>query len=166
MTVIKGVLIPADEDKPIELVEFDQSDLKAMQGYVGGWIQAVEGFRPPCTFIMNEEGKVNNLPLNRRGTLALWVHHAEFIDRDVLVGDVLLVGPADEETGDQLGVPDELVELLFNTEKYRYLVKTIGENGWHGNGIVLDDPWKAYNDALGLARRWTLVERVRVVAAA
>lgn len=165
MTVIKGILVRADESVPAELVEFEQGDLKALQGFVGGWIQMVEGYRPPCTFVMNEEGKNIGLPLNRRATMALWVHHSEFIDRDVLAGDVLLLGPTDENTGETLGVPDELIELLFKTERYRYLVKTIGEDGWHGNGVIFDDWVRAYNDALSLARRWTLVERVKVVSA-
>lgn len=165
MTAIKGILIPVDETAPMELVEFDNRDLKAMQQYVGGYIERVEAFRPDCMFIFNEEGKVHNLELNRRATLALWVHHTEFTNRDVLVGDVLLVGPADEKTGEWLGVPDELIELFFNTPVYRYMVKTINESGWHGNGVTFTDVWKAYNDGLALAARWTLVERVRVVAA-
>lgn len=165
MTLVKGILIPVDEEKPIELVEFESGDLKAMQQYVGGYIERVDGFRPDCMFIFNEEGKVHNLPLNRRGTLALWCHHSEFMNRDVLVGDVLILGPADEDTGEMSGAPDELIELFFNTPVYRYMVKTINENGWHGNGVTFTDLWKAYNDGLALAGRWTLVERVKVVAA-
>lgn len=165
MTVIKGILIPMDEEKPIELVEFEGGDLKAMQQYVAGYIQMVEGFRPPCTFVFNEEGKVHGLELNRRGTLALWIHHSEFRNKDVLVGDVLILGPADDDTGETLGAPDELIELFFNTPEYRYMVKTINESGWHGNGVTFTDLWKAYNDGLALAGRWNLVERVKVVAA-
>jgi len=165
MTLIKGVLIPVDEDEPIKLVEFEQGDLAAQQLYVGGYIERVQGFRPPCAFTFNEEGKNMNLPLNRRGTLALWVHRSEFIDHDVLVGEVLIVGPTNERTGEITSAPDELIELFFNTPKYKYMVKTIGENGWNGNGVTFTDCWKAYNDALALARRWQLVERVKVVAA-
>lgn len=165
MTAIKGILVHADETKPAEQVEFEQGDLKAMQRYVGGYIQMVEAFRPDCTFVMNEEGKVHGLDLNRRATLLLWTHHAEFRGQDVLNGDVLLIGPPDEKSGETQSVPDELVELLFNTEQYRYLVKTIGEEGWHKNGVTYDDWVAAYNGAQDLARRWALVEKVKVVAA-
>lgn len=125
----------------------------------------VDGFRPDCTFVMNEEGKVLGLDVNRRATLALWVHHTEFAGHDTLNGAVLILGPADEATGEQLGAPDELIDLFFNTPEYRFLVKTIGEDGWHGNGRTFTDLWKAYNDGLALSARWTLVENVKVVAA-
>lgn len=165
MTVIKAVLVPADEDKDIELVEIEQGNLEPIKQYVGGWVQMVEGFRPDITFALNEEGKVYGLPLNRRATLMIWTHHSAFRNRDVLAGDVLILGPADERTGDPVGVPDELIDLLFNTERYRYLVKTYGENSWNGNGVTYTDWLSAYNGAQSLARRWTLVEEVRVVAA-
>ena len=149
----------------MEVVEFEGGDLQAMQRHVGGYVQFVEGFRPACTFVCNEEGKIHGMEVNRRATLALWVHHTEFVNRDTLNGDVLILGPVDDETGETLGAPDELVELFFNTPEYRYLVKTIGEDGWHGNGRTFTDLWKAYNDGLALSARWALVEKVKVVAA-
>lgn len=166
MTLIKGVLIFSDEEKPAEIVEFDQGDLAAMQRYVGGDIQMTEGFRPDMTFVYNEEGKVHNLPLNRLATLVLWTHHSAFRDADYLVGDVLIIGPANEVTGETTGVPDELVDLFFHTERYRYLVKTYGESSWNGNGVIYERWQDAYNGAQSLARRWTLVEEVKVVDAA
>lgn len=165
MTTIKGILVPSDDDVAPTVVEFEQGDLAALQRFVGGYVQFIDGFRPNCTFVINEEGKNESLPVNRRGTLALWVHHSEFMDRDFFVGDVLILGPADEKTGDTTGAPDELIELLFNTERYKYLVQVSSEQGWHGNGMTYENWVEAYNGALGLAKRWVLVERVKVVAA-
>lgn len=165
MTAIKGILIPADEAKDIELIEFDSHDLKALQGYVGGWVEIVKGFRPDINFAFNEESKVHGLPLNRRGTLMLWTHHSAFRNHDALAGDVVIMGPGDDESGEWTGVPDELVELLFNTERYRYLVKTYNEASWNGNGVTYTSWVDAYNGAQSLAHRWTLVEEVKVVAA-
>ena len=78
MTVIKGILIPAEESDATTVVELEQGDLKAMQQCVGGYVQMVEGTNPGLTFVVNEEGKVHDLPLNRRGTLMLWVHNQAF----------------------------------------------------------------------------------------
>ncbi|ODR25790.1 DUF3846 domain-containing protein [Mycolicibacterium porcinum] len=165
MTVIKGILVRADESVPAELVEFEQRDLKALQGFVGGWIQIVEGTNPDLSFVFNEEGKHEGLPLNRRATLMLWTYNSAFRDQDVLVGDVVIIGPPDERTGETTGVPDELITLLFHTERYRYLVKTHPEGSWNGNGVTYDNWVDAYNGAQSLARRWKLVEEVMVVAA-
>lgn len=165
MTILKGILVPSNEDEPAKVVEFEHDDLKALQGHVGGWVQMVGGTNPDMNFVFNEEGAVHRLPLNRRGTLLLWTYNSAFRDRDALSGDVVIVGPVDGSTGEQTGVPDELITLLFDTEKYRYLVQTIGETGWNGNGVTYDNWVDAFNGAQGLARRWTLVAEVTVVAA-
>ena len=62
-------------------------------------------------------------------------------------------------------MPAELVDLLFNTDEYRYEVRVINEDGWHRNGMKYSDWVAAANGALGLARRWILVEAVKVIAA-
>ena len=164
MTVIKGILIPAEESDAATVVELEQGDLKAMQDCVGGYVQMVDGTNPDLTFVINEEGKVHNLPLNRRGTLMLWVHNNAFQGYDYFNGDVLVIGPADEETGESTSAPAELIELFFNTERYRYLVQT-GGSTWDGNGVTYDNWVDAYNYGLALAKRWTLVTAVKVVAA-
>ena len=59
---------------------------------------------------------------------------------------------------------DDLIALFFETERYRYLVQTGGET-WDGNGVTYDNWVDAYNYGLALAKRWTLVTAVKVVAA-
>lgn len=165
MTVIKGIYFPCDEDKPAELVTVDQSDYRNIQKYTSGPFGAFDAFRPSCSIFYSDEGKIYNLPLNRKASLFLWVHRTEFRNYDALLGDVLILGPADEETGESQSVPDELVELIFNTTEYKYMVKVTGESGWHGNGRRYDNWIDAYNDALALATRWLKVEHCKVVAA-
>ena len=53
--------------------------------------------------------------MNKRATLLLWAHNPAFRYRDVIVGDVYLVGPVGRHSTDT-SVPDEYVERLFRGE--------------------------------------------------
>lgn len=164
MPTIKGIYVPADCQQEISVVEFDQSDCQEIEKYTSGPFAALDLFRPYASIFFSDFGKINDLPLNRRGTLILWTHRTEFRGYDALQGDCLILGSADEE-GNTLSVPDELVELLFNTKEFRYLVKTQGSDSWNGNGLTFDNWVDAYNGALSLAQRWRLVEHCKVVPA-
>jgi len=59
-------------------------------------------------------------------------------------GDDLLVGRPDEE-GDSLGRPQELIDLLMNTEQYRCEVLNHGATQRAGNGVWYGDWVGAYN---------------------
>jgi len=62
--------------------------LTALQGLVGGWIEAItlDAWR---TLIVNEEGKLHNLPVNELATAAL--HAADPIWRlDTILGDAVI----------------------------------------------------------------------------
>jgi hypothetical protein len=164
MTTIQGILIPADGLREIELVDIDQDDYKSIQQHVGGPFEMTELLRPEASLWSNEEGKIHDLELNRRATLMLWVHRTEFREADYIVGDVLVLGPADK-AGRTMGAPEELVNLLFHTEQYRYLVQVTNDDTWNGNGVTYDNWVDAYNGGLALAKRWILVENVKVIAA-
>lgn len=165
MTTIKGVLIPCDEEQPVTLIELERGDYTKWQKHVGGLFDCISVDRPPASLVINDEGKIHGLPLNRRATLFCWVGNHRFRGVDALVGDCLLVGPVDEE-GETMTVPDELLELLFNTEEYKYMVQVTGEDGWHGNGMRYTDWVEAYEGGVALAERWLKVEQVKVVSAA
>ena len=69
----------------------DEPDLKAAQKFVGGMVQGIE-FPNGDYMIMNEEGKLMQLPLNPEAT-ALW--RATFTKDKYLFGyDDFVVGPA------------------------------------------------------------------------
>ena len=52
---------PGEKPKRIEI----ESSLDALQRAVGGYIEAVYPYEDPVALIVNEEGKLNGLPLNR-----------------------------------------------------------------------------------------------------
>ena len=52
---------PGEKPKHIEI----ENDLEALQRAVGGYIEAVYPYEDPVALIVNEEGKLNGLPLNR-----------------------------------------------------------------------------------------------------
>ena len=80
---IKGLLIKPDEIP--SLIEFEES-LENLQRYVGGNIEIIQPFEDDdVDVIINEEGKLNGLPLNR-----LLTSKGNIID--ALMGDILIVG--------------------------------------------------------------------------
>lgn len=158
-----GIVIPADEEAPIEFRLFGQ--LTDYQEAVGGWFEAVDLDDISASFFVNEEGKVIGLPQNRRATLLWWVNHRAMHGRDVIMGDTVLIGLPDDE-GDTQDVPGALVALLMKTDHYKYEVQTLDSpDSWHGNQARYDDYFKACNAALALSERWALVSNIRVLPA-
>ncbi|MBT8161457.1 MULTISPECIES: DUF3846 domain-containing protein [Arthrobacter] len=161
--MISAILIPADEETPISLIDID--GLRDMQRAVGGLIEVMDIDRPDATLVINEEGKLISLPMNRRATLACWTHLSRWRGMDALLGDVIIVGRPNDD-GDTTSVPDELVNLFFHTETYRIEVTTISDpDTWSGNQRRFTDVWEAYNAGQVLAHKWALVDDVRVVPA-
>ena len=69
----------------------DEPDLKVAQKFVGGMVQGIE-FPNGDYLIINEEGKLMNLPLNSEATM-MW--RATFTKDKYLFGyDDFVVGPA------------------------------------------------------------------------
>lgn len=60
--------------------------LEEMQGYVGGYIEIV-GLNDGRLLVVNEEGKLDGLPINR-GATAIW--EANHGRTDIIVGDALV----------------------------------------------------------------------------
>lgn len=157
-----GIVIRADEEAPLEFRLFGQ--YTEYQEAVGGYFQSVDIDTVEASFFVNEEGKIHNLPMNRRATLALWLYNTAFRGADVLCGDVVLIGQPDDE-GETLDVPDALVTLLMKTEIYKYEVETVERaDKWYGNQSTFNNYFEACNAALGLLERWTLANNVRVLA--
>ena len=71
--------------------------LKAKQEFVGGFIEATYPSADPIAVIVNEEGKLNDLPLNR----ALYTDAGEMYD--IAVGPMLVVGLTDDDFGSLRG---------------------------------------------------------------
>lgn len=78
----------------IEICSVDpEKEYDFLSGAVGGYIEAVH-ISDSLVMWVNEEGKLENLPVNYLGT-GLW--EARFGRTDVIVGDVVLTGGVDEE---------------------------------------------------------------------
>ena len=82
------VLLVEPERHP-QVVEIG-SDLKSLQNAVGGMIEAVYPFEENVGLIVNEEGKLSGLPLNR----ALKDENGEVLD--VMAGTFLVTGLSEE----------------------------------------------------------------------
>ena len=86
----KEINTKASEFKIIE-DQKDEPDLKAAQQFVGGWVQGIT-FPNGDYLILNEEGKMYNLPLNKEAT-KLW--RATFTkDKYIWGHDDFVAGPA------------------------------------------------------------------------
>lgn len=80
--------------------------LEDLQRYVGGYIEAVSLVRDgddEAIMWLNEEGKLNGLPANEKATRLA----REFggVGRDVIVGNAVMTGPADED-GETMALPE------------------------------------------------------------
>lgn len=104
--VINGICIPAEITEPARVVTINANPqgndvhLDDLRAIVGGWLEALM-VNPTITCYMNEEGKLDALPVNVRAT-AMMLHALH--GQDVIVGDVVLLG-FDPETGEDLSLP-------------------------------------------------------------
>ena len=57
-------IISVQRNREPELKEIDGS-LKSMQEGVAGYIEIIEPFDDPIAIVVNEEGKINGLPVSR-----------------------------------------------------------------------------------------------------
>lgn len=88
---------PMREPRAIQI----DSGLESLQKAVGGYIEAVYPFDDPVAVIVNDEGKINGLPLNR----ALRDEAGEIYD--VMAGQFLVVGLGKENFSD---LPPDMME--------------------------------------------------------
>ncbi len=110
---------PAREGNQIDVLlvkpgEFPQpfqisTELEAMQAAVGGDIQVVYPYDDPVGLVCNEEAKLTGLPLNR----ALRDEDGQMYD--IIAGDFLVVGLAEDDFGSL--TPEQMgkFEKLFHT---------------------------------------------------
>ena len=160
--MVTGIVIP--HETRLEIFTHEFSDLASYQAAVGGYIEPVTIERPRMTIFANEEGKVQQLPINRRATYLWWLHSPSVRGHDILVGDVALIGSRGG-AGSTTSLPADFIELLLETASYRIEVRTITEpKDWYGNQARFETYFEAGIYAINLAERWSQVRDVRVVA--
>lgn len=103
-----AITLTAEGNKAEEIdLNEGESQLSTLQKAVGGYIEAVD-LSDNLTMWVNEEGKLNGLPINAIATL-LWEKHFGFTD--VIVGDVIFTGGTGDE-GETLGLDDKVANEL------------------------------------------------------
>ncbi len=161
---ITAIVIPVDPKEPVRIQEIDKRDLNAYRDLVGGNIEVINLCQPPASLYFNEEGKLEEFPVNPRATTLLWAHNSAFRGQDHIVGPAFIVGPVDGR-GDDKTAPQALIDLFLNTKTYRVEVQVNERPEWSGNEERFTDWFEAYVYGVQLAQRWTAVDEVRVVSA-
>ncbi|MDQ0867432.1 DUF3846 domain-containing protein [Arthrobacter globiformis] len=113
MSTCTALIIPADLKEPARVETID-AGLETLQTLVAGNIEAVSG--DDWHFYLNEEGKILNLPPNRR--TAMLVLEKTGMLADVYCGNVVFLGETHD--GDEGNVPEHLIDLaqqLFGLER-------------------------------------------------
>lgn len=88
-----------------KVIEIDPG-LEPLQKAVGGWIEAIYPWEDNAAIVLNEEGKINQLPLNRS------LRTEDGVIYDITAGNMLIVGLGKEDfsslTKDQLARYEKL----------------------------------------------------------
>lgn len=104
---MKCLIIETDGKRRIESLD----TLESLQAVVGGYIEGFDLAENANCYI-NEEGKIDNLPINELATRLCHERQA-IMPNDFIVGPMIVYGPVDEETGEGMDIPDCLaVELM------------------------------------------------------
>lgn len=82
--------------------------LEQLQAEVGGFIEGLTGTE--VVFYLNEEGKYQGLPPNRVGTALVEHFYPGFSQRDVIVGNLLVLGQG--SGGNEASVPEHIVKMV------------------------------------------------------
>lgn len=97
-----------------------ETGLKPLQEAVGGYIEAVYPFDDPIALIVNEEGKLDGLPLNRA------LRHKNGEVYDILAGNVLVVGLGEDDfTSLSPKMMDKYKEMFHHPEAFIHLGRSI-----------------------------------------
>ncbi len=159
--MVTGIFISQDATKPLELRELN--GLSDYQRIVGGYVEVVHIDFPRLTIFVNDEGKVQRLEINRRATGLWWLLSPGVRGRDVLVGDVVIVG-AKRGPQSTTDVPDQFRALLLETSEYRTEFKLVGDpRTWHPDSSVFSTYFEAAIYSLSRLERVELLQEVRVV---
>ena len=111
----------------MSVVEFEQGDIRAIQQYVNGMFDVIDAVDPAASLWLSDTGKIDGLPMNRRATMFIWAAASHWRNQDVLMGDVLITGQADE-SGATTGIPADLLQLITEVPEYKYQVQVIGSD--------------------------------------
>lgn len=108
---MKGLVVTTDNE--VSVKEFDQPLYKSIGEVVGGYIEIVHprGLAYPFAMTVNEEGLMQNLPLNLVGSYLYEAHK----HGNPIVGNIVIMMEGMTPSGyDITGLPDDAIEPLKN----------------------------------------------------
>jgi hypothetical protein len=159
--MVTGIVIPHETTAALQRVEFQ--NLTDYQMAVGGYIETVRLEGHPLVIVADEDGKVKQLPVNRRATCLWWLLNPAGLGGDFLVGDVVILGA--QKRGDMTDVPKKLTALLLDTKEYQVQVCLSRQfDSWVPIGRTYNDFFEATISALSLMEVWEPPKNVKVVA--
>jgi hypothetical protein len=161
--MITGIVIPHDTELP--LAEEPFGSLADYQKAVGGYVEIVHISSPRLSMYANEEGKVYGLPINRRATCLWWLVSPESRGRDVLVGDIVLIG-ASRGPNSATDLDQRFRALLLETASYKLEVRLMSDReSWRPT----EGEYRTYFDAairgINLLESSMSISDIRVIAA-
>lgn len=115
-----GKILILKTNNSIEVKDYPQQgfndSLTALQEAVCGYIQPLDFSRIGLTMVVNEEGKLNNFPVNPVATYFFW---REYGTNDQIVGDVAFLSNDTNAVGDPNGLTDQQVADLITDINWR-----------------------------------------------
>lgn len=162
--LIKCLVIPAADSQPLRIEEIGADDLDRYMQILGGYMEVLHLYNPDATLVVNEEGKMRNLPSNERATLLWYVHNPVFIGHDTIRGNAFITGIPDED-GTDTDAPESLQQLLFETRHFAVEVQMVEDGPWKHLNVSLDSWLLAYMYAVDVLRRFSSMAAVRVIPA-
>ena len=109
--MIKGIFVPVETGIP-EIVETEHN-LETLQSYVEGNIEIVQLGDTDVNIIVNEEGKIKGLPINK-----MLLHDGRLVD--FLAGNILIFG-VDIEEGEIVSLPEEKIQKYIDMFSVDYI---------------------------------------------
>ena len=159
--MVTGIVIPHETNRALQKVEFE--GLTDYQTAVGSYIETVKMDGHELVIVADEDGKVKQLPINRRATCLWWLLNPVEIGGDFLVGDVVILGAG--RAGSMNDVPASLAALLSESTSFQVKVcLSKGFDTWIPIGEPVADFFEATTRALKLMEVWRPPEEVKVVA--
>jgi hypothetical protein len=107
--MVAGIIVTTD----LRTVELSALDYDSLSEAVGGYLQVVHlrGKFDGFAMYVNEEGKLNGLPVNDLATVVWEKSFGAFTD--VIVGNAVLVNAVTDDEGDELPLSDEQTAYLM-----------------------------------------------------
>ncbi|WP_431774550.1 DUF3846 domain-containing protein [Streptomyces cucumeris] len=161
-SVITGILLPCAEEQPIKRVEFDAENPPTVQEMVGGKYEAFNLDEPPASILANDEAMLWSLPFNHRATVLLWQHAKGLRGQAYISGDAILTGMPDGR-GFTKSVPQQLVQLLLETETYGVEFLHHPDGPWSRKSLTFTDWFEAYNYAIIHEETFATVRSARII---